>query len=230
MLRLSRAQVREVDRIAIEGYGIPGIVLMENAARSAVEAIELRFGPLSGKRIYIACGPGNNGGDGLAMARLLAIRGAAVQVFVLAEQEPTGDARINYDIVFGMMLNACWQIANTGVDQPLETIAADLLVDALFGTGLRREPVGEFAELIQTLNESRIPIIAIDLPSGLDCDTGEPLGDACVKADLTVTFVVEKLGFVNPKSKPYTGEVVVGDIGCPREIIDRVLREIPHPS
>lgn len=220
MLRLSRKQVREVDRIAIEEYGIPGIVLMENAARSAVEAIRLRFPTVHEMAIAIVCGPGNNGGDGYAIARHLHNLGSMVMV-VETDDKPAGDGLVNHLIAIkmGIERETVWDRSYVG--------GIDLVVDALFGTGLTRPLLSPTRTSVLEMNDSGLPIVAIDIPSGLDCDTGEPLGDACVKADLTVTFVAEKLGFANPKSRHYTGEIVVGDIGCPREIIDRVLREVP---
>lgn len=99
--------------------------------------------------------------------------------------------------------------------------AVDLIIDALFGTGLVAAPKPDHRRLIELINECGLPVLSVDLPSGMDCDTGEPLG-ACVKATRTVTFVAEKAGFANPASKQYTGEITIGDIGCPRELIERV--------
>lgn len=219
MIRLSREQVRAVDRIAIEEYGIPGIVLMENAARSAVEAMVRRYPSIGDQSVAIVCGSGNNGGDGYAVARLLTNLGCHVDLVELTSSPGAEDARTNRDIAMRMKIDAV-------PIQDIESVEGgiDLWIDAVFGTGLTRAPEMPVKQAIEVMNQSRLPIVAIDLPSGLDCDTGLPLGDACVKADLTVTFVAEKLGFANRASRAYTGEVVVGDIGCPRAIIDRLLR------
>jgi NAD(P)H-hydrate epimerase len=105
--------------------------------------------------------------------------------------------------------------------------AVDIVIDALFGTGLSRQPDADMTKLIEVMNRSGLPIVAIDLPSGLDCDSGEALG-ACIRATRTVTFVAEKVGFANPASKQYTGEITVGDIGCPRELIEEVAKMSPR--
>jgi NAD(P)H-hydrate epimerase len=208
-IRLSRAQVREVDRLAIEAFHIPGIVLMENAARSVVD-VALQMAPANGT-VVIVCGGGNNGGDGFAVGRHLHNRGLGVRI-VNTASDLKGDALINFRIAeaMGIPIGRSWR-------------DGELIIDALFGTGLSRPPYEDAAALIGQMNQAGVPILAVDLPSGLDCDTGEPLG-ACVRATRTVTFVAEKTGFANPASRVYTGEVIVGDIGCPRELIERVRR------
>lgn len=211
MLRLTRAQAREIDRRSIEQFHIPGIVLMENAARSAA-AVAMGMVKGSGP-ILIVCGGGNNGGDGLAIARHL--HNHSVEVSIHLAVDPSryvGDARINWDVVRAMGLPLGWP------DSP------SFLIDALFGTGLDTTLRPDGIALIDRINRSNLPVLAIDLPSGLDCDTGRPLG-ACVRAMKTITFVAEKAGFANPESKQYIGEVIVGEIGCPRELIERVSTE-----
>lgn len=219
MIRLTRNQVREVDRIAVEEYGIPGIVLMENAARGVADAITRGRGVGSA---LIACGPGNNGGDGFAVARHLHLRGWRVAVAELAEHW-TGDAAVNRAIArrlpIEFPIGPAIALADCG--------RYNVLVDAIFGTGLTRPPEGLFAAAIDRLAAYPDRCVAVDLPSGLDCDTGEPIGGACVRAATTVTFVAEKAGFANPASRACTGEVVVADIGAPPEIVARVLQAAP---
>ena len=227
MLRLTREQVREIDRRAIEDYHIPGIVLMENAARAvvdaAIEMLDDREGVVS-----IICGGGNNGGDGLAVARHLANRGVRLNVCMMVDPATLkGDARTNYLINCAMGSVNMWQYV-----VPMEGLLAPglrvrLIVDAIFGTGLARPPEGLFATAIDQINAFAIPVLAVDVPSGLDCDTGEPLGAPCIRATRTVTFVAEKAGFANPRSKEFTGEITVGDIGCPRELIEEVANMKP---
>ena len=213
--RLTRAQVREVDRRAIEHYHIPGIVLMENAARAAAE---VALSMMSDPYVLIVCGSGNNGGDGLAIARHLHNHGAKVHLLLTGPPSKySGDALINWRIVEAMTLPVL-----PGLDQ-VKGVEWDLVVDAIFGTGLTQAPREAEASIIHYLNVSRRSILAIDLPSGLDCDTGQPLGPACVRADKTVTFVAEKSGFANPASRQYTGDITVADIGCPRQVIDGIL-------
>ncbi len=215
MLRLTRAQVRDIDRRAIEQYHIPGIVLMENAARAAANAAcDLMRGERVGE-VLVLCGGGNNGGDGLAVARHLHNRGA--DVFIALAIDPAhykGDALINWKIVQAMGLPA-EQI----VLDKLAHTSAVLLIDAIFGTGLSQLPREPFPPIAAAVNHLRRPILAIDIPSGLDCDSGLPLG-ACIRATRTITFVAEKAGFANADAKPWLGEVIVGDIGCPRELIE----------
>jgi NAD(P)H-hydrate epimerase len=222
-LRLTRAQVREVDRLATERYHVPGIVLMENAARGAADVAWEMLGHET-KSVVIVCGPGNNGGDGMAIARHLHNRGAQVEL-IFGDFDPEkykGDARINWEIVRAMGLtHDSWESAQTRLKEQ----HIDLIVDALFGTGLSQPPRGTSVNLIEWMNRAGVPVLAVDLPSGLDCDTGVPWGTACVLATRTVTFVAEKLGFAHPGSRQYLGQVTIADIGCPREVIDDVLRQ-----
>ena len=218
-VRLTRRQVREVDRRAIEVYGVPGIALMENAALgvfSVLHGIGLKAGKLS---FAVICGGGNNGGDGLAVARHL--HNAAHDVFIFLTVDPekyVGDAAINWRIVRAMNLPVA----------PFEPAAFKatgpcVVVDAIFGTGLTQAPRDPFTEFATAINESGNRVVAVDLPSGLDCDTGLPLAPTIVRADQTVTFVAHKAGFAHVSARQYIGRVTVADIGCPRQIISEVL-------
>lgn len=220
-LRLTRRQSREVDRIAIEEYGIAGIVLMENAARSVVDAIADLLHDLNGD-IAVVCGPGDNGGDGLAIARHLRNRGHGVIIVLAAPPERfRGDAATQLLIISHTEIPCVYvdpSESSAGVDS---VRAAALVIDAMFGTGLSRPPADDVAGLIDACDGSRRPVIAVDLPSGMDCNTGLPLGRHCVRATRTVTMATHKSGFANPAAREWTGAVIVGDIGVPREIIDR---------
>jgi NAD(P)H-hydrate epimerase len=227
-LRLTRAQVREVDRRCIEEYHLPGIVLMENAARAVVDVV-CGFEPP--EEIAILCGGGNNGGDGLAVARHLHNRGHIVSiVFGTDPSALRGDALIQSNIVQAMKLPAFWfdpTIDLTGVFILRE---CGMIIDALFGTGLTAPPRPSTIPLIEACVQAHTDgkvIVAIDLPSGLDCDTGVPLGPACVRATHTVTFVAEKVGFANPIARQYLGDVTVGDIGAPRELVEAIAAAGP---
>jgi NAD(P)H-hydrate epimerase len=219
MMVLTREQVRAVDRIAIEKYKMPGIVLMENAARGATD-VALEMLGLTPKRVLILCGGGNNGGDGLAIARHLHNRNHKVIIGLCTEPNKyEGDAVINWRIVDAMRLQR-------GVWADALYQKADLIIDAIFGTGLTANPRPPFEQIVHQVEKTNTPILAIDIPSGLDCDTGLPLGP-CIRANRTVTFVAQKAGFLNPESKQFTGEVTVADIGCPREAIDDAIKMHP---
>jgi NAD(P)H-hydrate epimerase len=226
MIRLKRAQVREVDRLCVERYHIPSIVLMENAARSVIDSCADLF-PRNAE-IAVLCGGGNNGGDGLAIARHLHNRGYLVSVVLaVAPESFKGDALTQWQIAQAMKLNTFHFDVTRDLTGVFILREASLIVDALLGTGLTESPRANVIPYIDACNEGRpfeSPVIAVDLPSGLDCDTGEPLGP-CVRATRTVTFVAQKAGFVNPKSKQFTGDVVVGDIGAPRELIEVIAAD-----
>jgi NAD(P)H-hydrate epimerase len=213
-MALTRQAVREIDRRAIEEFGIPGIVLMENAGRNAAELLR-DLNPLR-LRVAIACGPGNNGGDGFVMARHLDRLGLTVNVYLFADPKSLSpDAAVNYRIVERMGLPI------TIMPTPSASLFQGFgwVVDALFGTGLTRAPATPFDAVIAAINRSGAQILAVDVPSGLDCDTGKPLG-AAVRAHHTVTFVGMKEGFLYPEARPYVGEVHFADIGAPRRLID----------
>jgi NAD(P)H-hydrate epimerase len=220
---LTRNEVRELDRRAIEGFGVPGIVLMENAGRGCAELL-MRLNP-ERKPTAILCGPGNNGGDGFVVARHLDNAGWKVNVHVVAKHNrKAGDADINFDILYTSGIEFM-QYAPDYFEQSHRELflrqfnACGWVVDALFGTGLSKPLGTPFDWLVEGVNASGKPVLAIDIPSGLDCDTGEPLG-ACVKAAYTATFVAPKRGFLSPISQNWTGEVHVIDIGAPRVLVD----------
>ncbi len=217
MVRLTRTQMREIDRRAIEEYHIPGIVLMENAARCAVDVARGMLRREGLRSALILCGGGNNGGDGLAIARHLHNRGTPV--FIGLATDPagyTGDALVNWRIVSAMSLPHA-----PATPQLIAAHSRDLVIDAIFGTGLSEAPRHPFAEIAAAINDDTGAVLAVDVPSGLDCDSGHPHG-ACVRANVTVTFVAEKTGFTDPFAKRFLGDVVVGDIGCPPELIEAV--------
>lgn len=218
-MQLTRQQVREVDRLAIEEYGLPGIVLMENAARAVCEAAWILLEEMPGRSALILCGGGNNGGDGLAAARLLHNLGIGVQIgFATDPSRYTGDARVNYDVAMKMGLKSAQASPHWVSHHP-----CDLIIDAIFGTGLTECPRPPFEQIAAAVNSLECAVLAVDIPSGLDCDTGLPLGP-CIRAVQTVSFVAQKVGFAVPASAEFTGDVIIGDIGCPRELIERVAR------
>jgi NAD(P)H-hydrate epimerase len=216
MTRLTRAQLREVDRRAIEEFGIPGIVLMENAARAVAEVAYRAAQRAQIPETLVLCGGGNNGGDGLAVARHLHNRRVPVKVGLTTDPARyAGDALTNWRIVQSMKLPII-EVSLTGIIHS----GCLTVVDAIFGTGLSEPPRKPFDEITLAVHLLGAEVIAVDVPSGLDCDTGKPLGDACIEASITVTFVAQKVGFANEESEKYTGEIIVADIGCPRELIE----------
>lgn len=216
---LSAEAMREVDRIAIEELGIPSLVLMENAAIGVVDAIGEIYEEAESAAIF--CGPGNNGGDGLAIARHLAVRGYDVQVFLVSGRRGMrGDAEVQLGICRRQGLSIQEVADEDGVVEALEEAReADLIVDALFGTGLSKPLEGMLADLVEGLNDLPVPRVAVDLPSGLNGSRSEPLGPHVV-ADLTVTFAAPKIVHVFPPASEAVGELVVTDLGIPPELVD----------
>jgi len=211
--------MREVDRRAIEELGVPGAVLMENAALGVVEAMTARFPRV--ERVSIVCGPGNNGGDGLAVARHLLARGYQVRV-ALADggRALSGDAALQLRILEAIGL-APLRLAADEEPEPLVAWLAggELLVDALFGTGLSRPLAGWAGRLVEALDRLPIPRLAVDIPSGLDGDRPEVPGPV-LRADLTVTFAAPKVALVLPPASGLVGELVVSDLGIPGWLVD----------
>ena len=219
---LTRAQVRRVDQLAIERYGISGPVLMENAGRNAAEVIRRVFGEVG--RAVILCGPGNNGGDGCVIARHLHNAGWSVWLMVTAdESRMTPDTLGNFRIIQAMQLNPVIAPDVESQQTFIRSIQGDeIVVDALLGTGFRGEVRSPTDELIEEVNARRTrAVVAIDVPSGLDCDSGQP-SNATIRADLTATFVASKVGFANEAAASYVGRLEVVDIGAPRELVSEV--------
>jgi len=219
MRTVTAAEMREIDRRAIEEYGIPGYDLMERAGEAvAKKAIEMAGPPP--KKILILAGKGNNGGDGLVAARHLHEKGYRVEVFLFSEGK-----KLKADPARNFMENAkravpcrvvgehfAWETVPQLIREP------DLIIDALFGSGLEK-PLGEpYRGLIETLNQEKKKVLSVDIPSGLNADTGEILG-ACVQAAVTVTMGLPKKGFYQGEGPKMTGKVVVADIGLPKKLL-----------
>ena len=219
----TRQQSRRVDQLAVEEFGFCGLVLMENAGRGMADVL-CRLG-IAGPAV-ICCGKGNNAGDGFVIARHLDLRGHAVRVLLWAKpDELIGDAAANYRI-----------LART--DVPIEFFGgphdsarlskhlegAAWIVDSLLGTGARGEPRPPLDAVIDQLNAAAAPKLAVDLPSGLDCDTGRPAMHT-IRATETCTFVAAKTGLLAPEAAPYVGRLHVLDIGVPRKLIERIAAE-----
>jgi len=228
-LILNREQSRRVDVLAVERYGMTGLVLMENAGRGAAKIIRRIYEDEARgtEEIVICCGKGNNGGDGFVVARHLDTWQTPVRIFLFCDPTKlTGDAAANYEIAHrsGLPIEV---FAGQALDEPrlrssLE--GASIIVDALLGTGSSGEPRAPFDQVIALLNKTRTRRIALDIPSGLDCDTGIPAA-ATFQAHDTITFVARKLGFNAAAAKPYIGQVHVVDIGVPRKLLDELCNE-----
>ena len=218
---MTRDQVRDVDRRAVEDFQMPSLLLMENAGRGAVDVLESAGiqGP-----IIVCAGKGNNGGDGFVMARHLENRGYDVRVLLFTDPDSLrGDAEVNYRILQAAKTPLDFLGSELDRDRLTGRLdGADWIVDALLGTGTQGEIREPFSSIIRAINQSPAKVLAVDLPSGLDCDTGQPLGE-CIRANVTATFVARKIGFDSPGASNLTGEVHVVDIGVPRRAIAATL-------
>lgn len=217
-LSLTREEVRRVDRWAIDEVGVPGAVLMENAGRGVAESVLERYGGAAdrtARRVGVLCGPGNNGGDGFVVARHLALHGWPVVTFLtVPEEKVAGDARRNLDALRALGADVR-RVEEGDADRLADRLAEfDLLVDALGGTGVVGALRGAMKAAVEQVNAAGKPVVAIDIPTGLDCDEGTASGPA-IRAQMTVTFVARKRGFDNPESLRFTGDVVVAHIGVP---------------
>ena len=214
-LVFNRDGIRQVDRLAIEVHGMTGLVLMENAAAGASRLVAEY---LQGRRVVIACGSGNNGGDGYAMARHLHNTGLDVSILAVSPPRPGSDAEQNARIAETMQLP---------IEQDPDVLNhADLIVDALLGTGLDRPVSDALRQCIELINGNSAVTLAVDIPSGLDADTGQPLGCA-IRADATMTFVGWKSGFLQDAAKAYTGVIHVVDIGVPASLATSLCLQKP---
>jgi NAD(P)H-hydrate epimerase len=219
-------QMREADRRTIEEIGVPSAVLMENAGRQVVSAMEAAFDGLPDARVAVLAGRGNNGGDGFVVARVLAQAGIDVQVYVIGPAgDIRGDARLNLDIlgrlgldVIEVLTSQDWELHGA------EVLRRDIIVDALFGTGLKTPLEGLAETIAQDVNASEVPVVAVDLPSGLSADDPAPIGPV-IEASITVTFGAPKLSLMLPPGEDAAGSVVVADIGIPRAVIE----DLPGP-
>lgn len=220
---LTREQVRSVDRRAVEEYAAPSIILMENAGRGAAELL-MRLGVHG--TVCICCGKGNNGGDGFTIARHLDNHLVPVKVLLFGQpDELSGDAATNYQIAqkSGIAIKAIPKDDITTARVTAEFTGCEWLVDALFGTGLSGAIRAPYDQIVEAINQSGLRVLAVDIPSGLDCDEGKPMG-AAVRAAHTATFVAEKKGFAHPEAREWTGQVHVIGIGAPRRCVENMNR------
>ena len=226
MLALSRAKVREVDAVAIDEYSLPGIVLMENAGRNASEAIVRLFDSISDQNVVVVVGPGNNGGDGLVIARYLELAGAKVRVVLASPaQRFRGDSLTNLEIINRSGINQVCLAGAVAEQWQNALLSATCLIDAILGTGATDAARGDSKVAIESILgrmkiDPRPRVISIDVPSGFDCDRGVPCGP-CVCANETLTFVASKQGFKTNGAEIYTGRIQIVDIGVPQVVRNR---------
>lgn len=218
---VSAEEMRWCDATAINAYGIPSLLLMENAGSSVAWFVEDNFGPVEGKQILIACGKGNNGGDGYVAARHLLNQGASVQVVLMASpRELRGDAKTNFQILAKLQKAESSHLSIIEYSQrlPRSLRPPDIIIDALLGTGFSGAVRPPMSNLIAWINEQRVPVIAVDIPSGVDASTGV-VESVAVEATATVTFGALKVGLLCNHGQDCAGDVLVADIGIPRKVL-----------
>jgi NAD(P)H-hydrate epimerase len=218
--------MKEMDRLTIESFGIPGIVLMESAGRGCVDAVIRHFPAIGQMKVGIAAGRGNNGGDGFVIARYLATRDIDVTVYLLSARDRIrGDAAFNLQLIDRLGVPV-FEVPDINAFEACrnQMTRCNLWIDALLGTGLKSEVRGPFKPCIEWLNEQQAPVVAVDIPSGLDSDTGKPCG-CCTRAALTVTFAFPKIGQVVLPGAEFVGRLEVVDIGIPPTVVGQVS---PH--
>jgi len=220
---LNTQQMREADRRTIDEIGIPAIVLMENAGRQAVAAMEAAFDDLATSHVGVLCGRGNNGGDGFVIARTLVQRGVETSVFLLGSvADVRGDARPNLEVLGRIGLTVVeitnaqeWELHFSEISR------CELLVDAILGTGFHGQLSGLLETVVADVNGLGVPVVAIDLPTGLSADTAEVEGEA-IEASMTVTLAAPKISLILPPADSRSGDLVIADIGIPLPLLDEV--------
>ncbi|MBI4811641.1 MAG: NAD(P)H-hydrate epimerase [Ignavibacteriales bacterium] len=223
---VTSAEMQACDRYAIDTLKIPGLILMENAGRGVVEMMEKHFGSMAGKTVIIVCGKGNNGGDGYVVARHLFNRGARIVVVLIGKaSELKGDAKVNFEsirkIASKFKTDGILQIKELKSKQSLKRLSkADFIVDAIFGTGFSGEVREPYKSVIGWINKTGGKKVSIDIPSGVNADNGE-VGNVAVKADLTVTMALRKIGLITGDGKCYAGKVEVVGISMPSETLKK---------
>lgn len=218
MITVTGDEMKAIDNYCIKELGIPGIVLMENAALKVVDNIDLnKFNSFT-----VLCGVGNNGGDGLAVARHLIVMDKKVDIFILGNiGKGSQDFMTNYKILKNMNIPIEYIVDKRDLEPLKDSLDnSDMVIDSIFGTGLAREVEGIFKQVISLINQNSKYILSIDIPSGMDSDTGETLGIS-INSNKTITFQLMKKGLLHNKS--YSGDVIVETIGMPRIAVDTIL-------
>lgn len=221
MLTISCEEMKNIDSYAINNIGIPSIVLMENAALKVVRNIDLH----NMNRFTIICGVGNNGGDGLAVARHLVLKNKQVDLFIIGDLDKgTNDFRINLNILKSMEIGFTHITRDEDLAQLKKSLEKnDLIIDSIFGIGLTRRVEGLYKEVISLINHKSKKILSVDIPSGLNGDTGEVLGIS-IKANITITFHLIKKGLL--ENREFAGEIIVEPIGIPKKATSAILKKM----
>jgi ADP-dependent NAD(P)H-hydrate dehydratase / NAD(P)H-hydrate epimerase len=221
MNSITAEQMKKIDKAAIDRFGIPSLVLMENAGRAASDiAYNMLIDKMS--KVICICGKGNNGGDGFVCTRHLINKGVNVLVFLTCSRNKLkGDAKINFSILEKMNVSI-YELTKednfTNLEK--EIINSELVVDAIFGIGITGKIKDPYSEIIEIINKNKNKTLALDIPSGLDATKGISLG-SCIKADRTVTFAAAKTGLTNNQGPSFSGEITVADISIPKQLLKR---------
>jgi len=223
MFLVTAAEMQQMDRLAIESHGIPGLVLMESAGKGAARVLLAQFADHLKAGVGIICGKGNNGGDGFVMARFLADHRIRVTVYLLAKTSMVkGDAAANLNRLAPLNIPVIEVPDENAFSKAISSLDQHgLLVDAILGTGLSADVKGFFKTVIDYMNQRPTPIFAVDVPSGLNSDTGQPCG-ACIRAQATATFALPKIGHFSYPGAEYTGKLEIIDIGIPEAVVQSV--------
>ena len=223
MYLVTAVEMRDMDRLAIESHGIPGLVLMESAGKGAARVLLAQFADHLKAGVGIICGKGNNGGDGFVMARYLADHRIRVTVYLLAKTSMVkGDAAANLNRLAPLDIPVIEVPDENAFSKAISSLDQHgLLVDAILGTGLSADVKGFFKTVIDYMNQRPTPIFAVDVPSGLNSDTGQPCG-ACIRAQATATFALPKIGHFSYPGAEYTGKLEIIDIGIPEAVVQSV--------
>ena len=222
---LTAEQMKQVDSLAVQFFGLDILQLMENAGRNVAETAKLVLGKFRGKEITILCGKGNNGGDGIVSARWLINWGAKVKVILACHpDELSEENRAQLGVLRSMFADVLHLIHSYQYEDAIKK--ADLVIDGLLGYGINGDPKGLHAQLIEFTNQNAKKVLAIDIPSGLNPDTGQPY-NPCIKADATITFCLPKKGLLEKPAKEFVGKLYLGDIGIPTEVFEKMGLKIP---